>query len=238
MPPNSVGPVDAYGLKGDAVMLHSAPSALTSGGGAVWAALDDANAVVKIDPATHKVLQTVSDVGGSPQALAASGDDLWVAGFDEKVLTRIHMPTGSVVEKVPRRHRTGGGAGRTGRSLGGQQLRQHRPAVNPETEKADPAIPVGDGPDALALDDSTLWVANGRSGTVSKIDTRTGQPAASDVRADAGPASLAVTATDIWVANEYSTSRSQRCPGRLGQVQRIDVADGPSSLVVHEARSG
>jgi ABC-type transport system substrate-binding protein/DNA-binding SARP family transcriptional activator len=235
MPANSVGAIDAYGLTGDAVLLDSAPSALTSGGGAVWAALDNADAVVKIDPATRKVLQTVTGVDGSPQAMAASGDDLWVAGFDDGVLTRINMPTGIVVGKVP----VGIGPAAVLAGPGGVWVANSADNtvqfVNAETGRAGPAIPVGDGPDALALDGSTLWVANGRSGTLSQVDTRTGQPAASDVRVDAGPAALALTATDIWVANEFSqtVSRMSRSSGR---VQRIYVADGPSDLVVHQGQ--
>ena len=50
LPPNSAGPVDARGLRGDAVMLDGAPSGLVWAADAVWATLESADAVVKIDP--------------------------------------------------------------------------------------------------------------------------------------------------------------------------------------------
>jgi hypothetical protein len=52
-------------------------------------------------------------------------------------------------------------------------------------------------------------VTNGRSGTVSQIDTRNGERLAADIRVDAGPAALAVTPTDVWVANEGGQSVSR-----------------------------
>ena len=107
--------------------------------------------------------------------------------------------------------------------------------IDPDTEQPDPPIDVGDGPDALALDGSTLWVANGRAGTLTEIDTRTRQRAASDIPVNAGPASIAVTPNDVWVANEFDQSVS-RVPRSSGHVQRIEVADGPSSLVVHDGQ--
>ena len=94
-----------------------------------------------------------------------------------------------------------------------------------------PPITVGDGPDALAVFDSTLWIANGRAGTLTPLDSRTGQRVGVDVNVDAGPVALAVTANDVWVANEFGQSVSRVTPS-TGRVQRIDVNDGPSSLVV------
>jgi DNA-binding SARP family transcriptional activator/streptogramin lyase len=231
LPPNSVGPVDSGGLIGDAVVLESPPSALASAGRAIWAVLENGNAVVKIDPEFRRVVQTVRGVGGSPQAIAASGDDLWVAGFDEKVLTRINAPTGIVSKTIPvgiEPAAVVAGPYGVWVANSGDNTVQH---VDPATEKADPPITVGDGPDALAVLDSTLWVANGRAGTLTPLDSRTGQRVGADIKVDAGPVALAVTSTDVWVANEFGQSVSRVTPSN-GRVQRIDVDDGPSSLVV------
>ncbi len=63
-------------------------------------------------------------------------------------------------------------------------------------------------------------MANGRSGTVSQIDTRNGERLAADIRVDAGPAALAVTDTDVWVANEGGQSVS-----RISRTTRQVAAD-------------
>ena len=232
LPGNSVGPIDAAGLRGDPVPLTSAPSALVSAGGAVWAALESDDAVAKIDPKSRTVLLTVPHVGGSPQAVASSGDDLWVAGFEKGVLTRVNMPSGTVVAQIavgidPAAVVVGPDGVWVANS--GDNTVQR---VDPGTQKADPAIKVGDGPDALALDGSTLWVANGRAGTLTRVDALTHGQAHADIQVDPGPASLAVTPTDVWVASELSGSVC-RVPRSTEKVQCIPVADGPSSLVVH-----
>jgi ABC-type transport system substrate-binding protein/DNA-binding SARP family transcriptional activator len=232
LPGNSVGPVDAAGLHGDAVALKSAPSALVSAGGAVWAALESDDAIAKIDPKSRTVLMTVPQVGGSPQAVATSGDDLWVAGFEEGVLVRINMPDGVVVGRIHVGIQPSAVVaspdGVWVANAGDNTVQR----VDPRTQKPDPPIQVGEGPDALALDGSTLWVANGRAGTLTRIDTATRAQAQADVEVDPGPASLAVTATDVWVANELSATVS-RVSKSTGKVQPIAVADGPSSLLVH-----
>ena len=231
LPANSAGPLQGGLVTGDAVGLPSAPVSMVSAGGAVWAVLANEDALVRIDPRTRQVTQTVAKVGGNPQAVAAGGDDLWVAGYDEKVVTRVNVSTAQVVDKIPvgiapaavATDATGVWVANSG-----DNTVQH---VDAATGKVGRAITVGDGPDALALDGTTLWVANGRAGTLTPIDTRTGQPAAADVRVDAGPTAIAVTDTDLWVANEFGQSVS-RIAKDTGRVTPINVKDGPVAVQV------
>lgn len=231
LPANSVGVLDAGGLRGEAVVLENAPTAMVSGGGAIWAVLGDADAMVRIDPGDRRVTQTVRGLGRGPQALAVLGEDLWVVALGEKVVTRVDMRTAQAGHQIPVGiDPVAVAAGPSGvwvANSGDNTVVR----IDPSTERVDAPVFVGDGPAALALDGTTLWVANGRSGTVSQIDTRTGERAAADIRVDAGPAALAVTATDVWVANEagLSVSRISRSTGR---VQRIEVDDGPSSVLM------
>lgn len=110
---NSVGIIDARGLRGDAVVLDSAPTAMVSAGGAIWAVDGDADVVVRIDPQDRRVTQTVRGVGRTPQAVAALGEDLWVVAFEEKVVTRVDMRTAQAGHKIPVGSRPGRGGGRT-----------------------------------------------------------------------------------------------------------------------------
>ena len=120
LPPNSVGPVDARGLLGDAVRLTSAPADLVAAGDAVWAVEGDADALVRIDPHERRVTQTVHGVGRLPQAVTAWGEDLWLVAFGEKVLTRVDQRTAKVVRKIPSAPtRNRWSPGRTG--VGGEQ---------------------------------------------------------------------------------------------------------------------
>ena len=227
------------GLQGDAVTLDSAPSALTSGGGAVWAVLDNTDAVVKIDPRTRKVAQTIPSVG----RLAAGG------GCQRR------RPVGGRVRREgpdPHQHAHGGSSGRKIPVGNGPAAVIAGPdgvwvanssdntvqRVDPRTEKADPAIAVGDGPDALALDGSTLWVANGRSGTVSQIDTRTGQPAASDIRVEAGAACAGGHRDGRLGGQRVRPVGLAGCPGRPGGSSGSTSPTVPPRCSCTTARSG
>lgn len=231
LPANSAGPLQGGLVTGDAVGLPSAPVSMVSAGGAVWAVLANEDVLVRIDPRTRQVTQTVAKVGGNPQAVAAAGDDLWVAGYDEKVVTRVNVSTAQVVDKIPVGIEPAAVAtDATGVWVAnsGDNTVQH---IDATTGKAGAAIAVGDGPDALAVDGRTLWVANGRAGTLTPIDTRSGQRVASDVRVDAGPTAIAVTDTDLWVANEFGQSVS-RIAKDTGRITSIEVKDGPVAVQV------
>lgn len=231
LPALSVGPVDERGLRGRAVGLAGAPSALVDAANALWALEGDADALIRIDPIERRITQTVHGVGHLPQAIAVVGEELWVVAFGERVVTRVDIRTAQAGHKIPVGVDPvaviGDPSGIWVANSGDNTVVR----IDPATELVDAPIFVGDGPAALALHGWSLWVANGRSGTVSQIDTRTGERAAADVRVDAGPSALAVTDSDVWVANEGGQSVS-RISRRTGRVHRIDVDDGPSSLVV------
>jgi len=231
LPALSVGPVDGQGLRGRAVGLAGAPSALVGAANALWALEGDADALIRIDPIERRITQTVHGVGHLPQAIALVGEELWVVAFGQRVVTRVDIRTAQAGHKlqvgVDPVAVVGDSSGIWVANSGDNTVVR----IDPETELVDAPIFVGDGPAALALHGSSLWVANGRSGTVSQIDTRTQERAAADVRVDAGPSALAVTDRDVWVANEGGQSVSRISLG-TGRVHRIDVDDGPSSLVV------
>src|SRR4051812_42504204 len=77
----------------------------------------------------------------------------------------------------------------------------HPPAGPPP-----PPIDVGLGPDGLAVDDASVWVANGGDGTVLHIDGRTGDPMSPAIPVGSGPSGMARVGDDLWVANELSQS--------------------------------
>ena len=231
LPALSVGRVDAHGLRGRAVQLDSAPSALLGTAQALWAVVGDADALIRIDRVGRRVTQTVTGVGHMPQAIAAVGEDLWVVAFGERVVTRVDIRTAQPGHRLPVGVDPVAVIGDVSGVWVANSGDNTVVRIDPETELVDAPIFVGDGPAALALHGSTLWVANGRSGTVTQIDTGTGERIASDIPVDAGPAALAVTDSDVWVANEGGQSVS-RISLVTGRVHRIHVDDGPSSLVV------
>jgi DNA-binding beta-propeller fold protein YncE len=71
--------------------------------------------------------------------------------------------------------------------------------------------PTGSGPRGVAYDGTNIWVVNGASGTVSKIDPTTGTK--TDYRTGTAPAGVGYDGSNIWVANAGSDTVSKINPG-------------------------
>ena len=121
---------------------------------------------------------------------------------------------------------------RPGRALGGQQRRQHHPADR-HRHRGSPARPihVDDGPDGLAVDETSVWVAHGRSGTVLQIDAETGTRCRHPSRSAAGRAASSAPAT----TSGWPTSSPRASPASTstpGARTRSTSATGPTDLAV------
>ena len=91
------------------------------------------------------------------------------------------------------------------------------------------AIPVGTNPTALAFDGSSLWVANGNSNNLMKINPVTGAVGA-PIPVGAYPRALAFDGSSIWVANQNSNNVMKINPltGAVGAP--IHVGTSPFAL--------
>jgi YVTN family beta-propeller protein len=230
VPPHTLAMLSEHGLDGEPIPVAGAV-ALATGAGWLWAADENDDALVRIDPESRRVAQTIYGVGGSPQSIAVAGGDVWVAGFDEGVVTRVNAATDRIVAKVPVGVQPAAVAASADQVWVANSADNTVQRIDPATGKADDPISVGDGPVGLLLDQSVLWVANSRSGTVTRLDTRSGEPIAADLRVEAGAHGLTLTDTDLWVTNELSQSVSRIDRASL-RVVPIPVEDGPSSVVV------
>jgi YVTN family beta-propeller protein len=232
VPANVVAALSEHGLDGEAVPVSGAQVALATGAdGSLWAVDEGANALLRIDPDTRRVIQTIPDVGGSPQAVAVAGDDVWVTGSDEGVLIRVNAATNREAGRIRVGIQPAAVAATADEVWVANSADNTVQRIDPATDKVGNPIRVGDGPVGLRLDGDVLWVANSRSGTVTRLDTKTGEPIAEDVPVQAGARGLALTDTDLWVANELSQSVS-RMDLASGRVFNIPVEDGPSTVVV------
>ena len=89
-------------------------------------------------------------------------------------------------------------------------------------------IQVGDGPDGLVVDGRILWVANGRYGTLSRLDAATGDVLSGSIQVDSGAGGMVVAAGSLWVTNQAakSVTRVDRVSGDT--LATIPVDDGPT----------
>ena len=91
---------------------------------------------------------------------------------------------------------------------------------------------VGRAPGTLTTDGQSVWVANERDGTVSRIDRR--HDAVVTITTGGAPTALAFGAGSLWVADGEGRQVAQVDPASNKVLQRVEAANAPRSLAVAE----
>ena len=91
---------------------------------------------------------------------------------------------------------------------------------------------VGRAPGALTTDGRSVWVANERDGTVSRIDR--GQDSVVTITTGGAPTALAFGADSLWVADGEGRQVVQVDPVANKVLRRVEAANAPSSLALAE----
>lgn len=87
------------------------------------------------------------------------------------------------------------------------------------------AIRVGEAPGAVAVDGSSVWVANSGDGTVSRIDATTNQVIAT-IDVGARPTHLTADSNGVWVTNPEGLQRIDPATNRVVQTLPLPVGLG------------
>jgi streptogramin lyase len=136
---------------------------------AVWVACDAGNALVRIDPETAEVTDTV-DVGFGPVELELGFDSLWVRNRQLE-LVRVDPQTAGVLAEIPGFDTSPS----LGLSFGGGFVWASRPngmgAIDPASNEVVQEIPL---PGTTFMDsywlDDTLWVTTGFEPLLLEVD--------------------------------------------------------------------
>ena len=118
-------------------------------------------------------------------------------------------------ENLPRGQRAGRGRRRTRWAVGGQQRRQHHPThrhrrrgVCGRTRSTSATVRT-----AWRSMTISVWVANGREGSVMRIDSRTGDQMSPPIRVGSGPRGSSVSATTSgWPTSSPRASAGSTSP--------------------------
>jgi YVTN family beta-propeller protein len=221
-----------------AVIPLPGAATMTVADGMLWV-LKGAGTVVRVDPATNRVVGKPLRVPADAAAIAVAQRALWVTSVADgdlgapgkDTVTRIDLATGRTVATITVGRApldlavTPGAVWVTNAGAGGASVARIDPQTNRPTGR-----PVGTGasPQSLATGGGSLWVANHDARTVTRIDPASGKVLA-DIPVPSEPHRVAYGAGAVWVSNWHDNS-----------VSRIDpatnrVAGSPIPIGSHHA---
>ena len=202
------------------------PSGLAVGAGSVWTGRNDRQAVLRVDPASGRVVATIP-VGFHVFNLAADTASVWVVSFEDNMVARIDPATNAVTVRQSLLHAPSGvviadGSAWISRSGNATVVR-----LDAITGALQAEIPVGRRPLPVAVGSGSIWVRCEQESTVSRIDPSTNRVAAS-IPVDPfygldGVDSMVANADGVWIsgltlqwidASSNSVTRSLARSGR------------------------
>ena len=165
--------------------------------GALWVTVSGEGKLLKLDPATNKVLARVK-VGISPYSVASGAGSLWVGNAGWSTVSRVNPVTRKVVKTIKAGTEPNGlvyafGAVWVGDRLGNKLLK-----IDPATNRVVGSLPLH-APDWVTADESALWVSE-EEGSVAKVDPAT-LTLSSRVAVGKNPLHTAIVGGSLWVPN-------------------------------------
>jgi YVTN family beta-propeller protein len=180
----------------------------------------DASAVGIIDPDAARIEDQIQ-LEAPANGIASDGETVWLADTDAGTVSRIG-PDRRSFQSSPVLGSADGIAYGWGSLWVTNSQRRALLQLNPNTMQEIQAFRVGNGPRAVKVGDSAVWVVNSIDGTVSRIG-RDGVPG-KPIPVGPSPVGIAIGGGGVWVTSEES-----------GDVMRIDPQ---SSHVVEPIPSG
>jgi DNA-binding beta-propeller fold protein YncE len=222
-PPTPTGttvPAFARGRFAAVIPLPGA-SSMTVAAGKLWV-LGAAGTVVRIDPATNRVVGRPLRVPTDAAAIAVAQGALWAASVapgdlgapGDDAVTRVDLATGRTVATITVARApldvavTPRAVWVTNSGGGGDSVAR----IDPQTNRlAGRPVATGASPQSLAVGGGSLWVANHDARTVTRIDQASGRVVA-DIPVPSEPHRVAYGAGAAWVGNWHDNSVSRIDP--------------------------
>jgi DNA-binding SARP family transcriptional activator/DNA-binding beta-propeller fold protein YncE len=228
------------------------PTAVAVGDGAIWVLAAPARTLFRIDPANGVVRTTRVPLGnlsignplgalGNPLGLAVSREGVWIED-GASALFLVSPRTGAVRRFTlgPAIDGIAVGAGSVWVTQGGSQARLLR--VDPHKGRVTARIPLstvqGAGapyPIGVTFGSGAVWVLNGNTGTVSRIDATLDAVTATVPRISMDPIRIVAGDGAVWIADGENGSLDRIDPATAEVTRTILVGGVPTSLAAGRA---
>jgi virginiamycin B lyase len=191
--------------------------------GGLWIALYGQGQVVKLDPATDKVVARVK-VGPQPISIVSGAGSLWVGNGGSTTVSRINPSTRKVVKTIKVGARPYGVAFGAGAVWVANLLSGTVSRIDPRTNRVVKTIRAGTEPNGLVYAFGSVWVGDRLGNALLRIDPRT----------NTVTGSLPLHAPDwvtpddgaLWVSEEDGAI-AKIDPSSLTLLARIEVGANP-----------
>jgi DNA-binding beta-propeller fold protein YncE len=186
---------------GPARKLGIGVAGVAIGGRWVWVTNPRRGELLRLDPRSGRQLERIR-VGGKPGPIALGGGRVWVADEGGRGITAVNSEGGRVFRRglppqAPNVRLAFGARGLWVSIAPAASVRR----IDPADAVAGEPIRVGRGPAGLTVADGFVWVANSRSGTVSKVDPATRQLLGDPIEVGGHPGGIDAGTSAAWVAN-------------------------------------
>jgi ABC-type transport system substrate-binding protein/DNA-binding SARP family transcriptional activator/streptogramin lyase len=211
-----------------AAEIGAVPSDIAAGLGSEWVTSYDDGTLIRIDPATSTVVQTVS-VGHGASGVTIGAGDAWVADTLEDRVVRVSGATDKVVQRIPVGQGPRGMAAGEGTIWVANDGSGTVTRIDPLSGTVLGTTRVGASPSAVAVGDGAVWVALQSEGAVARLNAHTGQ-VVQTIPTGSGPSAITVGSAGIWVANEFESTLSLIDPASDKVMLTRAVTGSPSAL--------
>jgi len=200
---------------GDPVELGRGISGVAVGSKWIWVTWPRRGELLRIDPAEGRVLKRIP-VGGAPGPIALGGGRVWVADEKGDGVTAVDAESGRVFRSQMAPHnaplRLAVGAGSLWASIA--PAGAVRP-VNLKRAVPGAPVPVGRHPAGVTVTHGLVWVADSRSGNVTRVNPAIGSAVGAPIPVGSRPGGIDAGTGTVWVASALG-----------GFVTRLDAATG------------
>jgi len=211
-------------LKPDAVFEVPGSPDWIAVGDSVWISNKPKNSVVRLDPKTNKVAETIT-VGKAPcSGLAIGFDSLWVPNCGDKTLSRVDLKTNQVTATFP----MGIGDSEGGLAASPDSIwmltdkNGTLARIDPSTNKVAAEIYVARGSYMAVFGEGAVWVTSTQGNLVTRVDPNTNL-VTDTIAVGKAPRFLAVGEGAVWTLNQGDGSVSRIDPKTNKVVATIEV---------------
>lgn len=179
----------------------------------VWVSNSPKHSVTRIDPAAHKIVETIT-VGKNPcSGLAAGFGSLWVPNCGDPSMSRVDLKTGKVTATLP----VTIGNSEGGIAVGAASVWVMMDAkgtlarIDPDTNKVVAEIYVAGGSYGVTFGERAVWVTSTDHNLLTRINAQTNL-IEETIAVGPRPRFLAVGEGSVWTVNQGD-----------GTISRVDI---------------